>query len=647
MTRRTGRLCRIGMVIGLALELVPSVIADEDRRALSLTWQKEILTIRGAHLPGGAVEVLYIEAYCRRGLTRRDWNQTVIPHKTELVESSPDGRRVRLRSRLEDGVVVEHDIRAGRDEVDFRVVAMNSTGTESQAHWAQPCIRVDRYAGVKREPSSEAYLPRCFLYVDGRPVRMPTTPWARTAVYTPGQVWCPEGVSRDDVNPRPLSSIVPSNGLIGCISADGRELLATAWEPYQELFQGVIVCLHSDFRIGGLKPGQTKTIHGKIYLMPADLPGLLDRYRHDFPEHKAAATPAGEPARKLIEFGWDEPGTGFLVKHLAELERTPFDGCVFHVNARPARGAAASLTWHGWGRRTFTTDDLNRARGDLEAVAATRSRFRHNFLRFNTTPADLDWFDDYSAVIANARLAAGLARAGGCPGILLDTEQYEGKLFDYGKQRDAKRRPWAEYAGQARRRGREVMAAFQEAYPDLTVFLTFGDSLPWKQSGQGKTPLAECSYGLLVPFLDGMIEAARGRTRIVNGHEPSYGYRDAGAFIDARRAIARDAAGLAADRKAYERGRVGRVRVVARLRLAEEGVGRPRPREELLLPGRIRDQPPRGASSSPTSTSGSTPRRPAGGPRRANPSPCRRPTSTRSGVPAGVWPAIERPPIAV
>ena len=28
--------------------------------------------------------------------------------------------------------------------------------------------------------------------------------------------------------------------------------LATAWEPYQELFQGVIVCMHSDFRIGGL-----------------------------------------------------------------------------------------------------------------------------------------------------------------------------------------------------------------------------------------------------------------------------------------------------------------------------------------------------------------------------------------------------------
>ena len=73
------------------------------------------------------------------------------------------------------------------------------------------------------------------------------------------------------------------------------------------------------------------------------------------------------------------------------------------------------------------------------------------------------------------------------PGILLDTEQYQGKLFDYRKQRDAGRRPWAEYAAQARRRGGEVMAAFQEGYPDLTVFLTFGDSLAWKQGATARS----------------------------------------------------------------------------------------------------------------------------------------------------------------
>jgi hypothetical protein len=248
-----------------------------------------MLTIRGEHLPGGEVKVWYLEAYCRPGSTDRDWKETVIPHTTQLLERSPDGRLIHLRCALSDGVVVEHEIRAGRDEVDFRLVATNPTKTASQAHWAQPCIRVAPFTGVEQKPSSEAYLPRCFVMIDGRPTPLPTQPWATRARYTPGQVWCPAHVNRDDVNPRPLSSLVPSDGLIGCHSADGKLILATAWEPYQELFQGVIVCLHSDFRIGGLAPGESKRIRGKLYLVGPDLDALIQRYRTDFPEHRRPA----------------------------------------------------------------------------------------------------------------------------------------------------------------------------------------------------------------------------------------------------------------------------------------------------------------------------------------------------------------------
>jgi hypothetical protein len=130
-------------------------------------------------------------------------------------------------------------------------------------------------------------LPLCFLFLDGRPSRLPTKPWATRARYIPGQVWCPSTVDRNDVNPRPLSPLVPSNGLIGCFSADGSKILATAWEPYQELFQGVIVCLHSDFRIGGLAPGESKRIRGKIYLVTGDVEALAKRYEADFPEQRA------------------------------------------------------------------------------------------------------------------------------------------------------------------------------------------------------------------------------------------------------------------------------------------------------------------------------------------------------------------------
>ena len=88
-------------------------------------------------------------------------------------------------------------------------------------------------------------------------------------------------------NPRPLSPLVPSNGLIGCFSADEKLVFATVWEPYQELFQGVGRCLHSDFRLGGLKPGETKQIRGKIYVVANDVPALLKRYAKDFPEQRA------------------------------------------------------------------------------------------------------------------------------------------------------------------------------------------------------------------------------------------------------------------------------------------------------------------------------------------------------------------------
>jgi hypothetical protein len=223
----------------------------------------------------------------------------------------------------------------------------------------------------------------------------------------------------------------------------------------------------------------------------------------------ACATP-----KKLVEFGWDEPSPAFMRAHLDEMEQTPFDGCVFHID---------NFTWLVWGTKTFTEADVRASLEDLKATPFRR--FTENFLRFNTTPAKIDWFDDHAAVMENARLAAHVAREGKCRGILFDIEQYDGQLFNYRKQRDAASRPWDAYAAQVRRRGREVMEAFQEGYPGLVVFLTFGYSLPWHQS-QGQKPLADCSYGLLAPFMDGLVEAARGGTRIVDGYELSYAYKE-------------------------------------------------------------------------------------------------------------------------
>ncbi|MBI3415593.1 MAG: hypothetical protein HY043_09795 [Verrucomicrobia bacterium] len=188
--------------------------------ALTISWENNFLTIRGEHLPGKEMKVQYLEAYCRPNSQTTDWvKHTVVGHKTALISASPDHRQIKLHCTLTDGVIVDHTITARADEVDFRIVARNPRATRSEAHWAQPCIRVGEFTGTA-----------------------------------------------------------------GCFSADDKMIFATAFEPYQELFQGVATCLHSDFRLGGLQPGETKKVRGKIYFVPNDVPKLLKRYAKDFPE---------------------------------------------------------------------------------------------------------------------------------------------------------------------------------------------------------------------------------------------------------------------------------------------------------------------------------------------------------------------------
>ncbi len=270
------------------LYLLTLLIQDGIGQSPSLTLDYQAphwLVIRGDHLPNSEIRINYMEAYCRAGSTDADWvKHTVIPHKAEPVSLSQEKTLLRLHDRVADGVIADHEIVASKEEVTFRIVAQNPTAVASEIHWAQPCIRLGDFTGFDNKGKDiDDYLPKCFLFIDGKLTRMNAiVPWNRKARYVPGQVWCPKNVPRTDVNPRPLSDIVPSNGLIGCFSKDEKWIFAVAFDPYQELFQGVARCLHSDIRIGGLAPGESKSIYGKIYILPNDVNELLKRYEKDF-----------------------------------------------------------------------------------------------------------------------------------------------------------------------------------------------------------------------------------------------------------------------------------------------------------------------------------------------------------------------------
>ncbi len=246
---------------------------------LRISWEKNYLTVHAPEIPGGQVRVYYLEAYCRSGSRDRKWNLTTIPHRTEKLPDSDD-RTIRLRCRVDGGVEVDHVIAASKGEVSFDVVAVNRGAEYVDAVWVQPCIqRLNAFTGADQQ----TYPARCFIFIDGKQTFLHKARRTEEAVYKGGQVYIPAGIDPADANPRPHSPDVPSNDLVGCVSHDGKWILATAWEPCQELFQGVIVCIHSDFRLGGLKPGETKRAKGRIYVVENDVEALLRRYREDFP----------------------------------------------------------------------------------------------------------------------------------------------------------------------------------------------------------------------------------------------------------------------------------------------------------------------------------------------------------------------------
>ena len=240
------------------------------------------LVIKAPQVPGREIRINYLEAYCRAGSTDADWvKHTMVGHTTATVSAPEGGRELRLHCQVKDGLTVDHLIKAVPDGVTFDLTVKNPTDHLNEAEWAQPCIRLGAFAGAEKEDGTgpDIKLSRAFIFLNGKLTPMPTQPWATTARYTPGQVWCPREVPRTDVNPRPLSTLVPDNGLIGCFSSDGKWIFAVCFDPAQELFQGVAQCLHNDFRIGKVPPGESRRIRGRIWIIPAQPDSLVELHR--------------------------------------------------------------------------------------------------------------------------------------------------------------------------------------------------------------------------------------------------------------------------------------------------------------------------------------------------------------------------------
>jgi len=245
--------------------------------------------------------------------------------------------------------------------------------------------------------------------------------------------------------------------------------------------------------------------------------------------------------KKLIEFGFDVPTPQAMLARRDAFEGGPFDGCVFDIRI-PSGGFA----WNAWGGREWTLDEA------LPAMSALKQcgfrRFRHNFLRICTSP----WTGGADDIIeANCHLAGYIASQLGLAGVVLDCEHYgEAKAWNYPRDGDPKGEGWLHVASCYRALGRCVMAALQSECPAIRVLMPLGYHQPWANSGYGYKPLCQTDYGLLAPFLDGMI-AACSKGKIIDGCEAAYSFRGSALFRDLRRQVTKGIKGWAADPKRY------------------------------------------------------------------------------------------------
>src|SRR3954453_15496142 len=103
----------------LAFILFTTSIQPQARasEALTLELPNNLLTISSPRLPGGRIEIWYLEAFRRKGSTQRDWGKTTLPHHTSLLSSDP--RHLRFRTFVDPDVEVLHEVSSSADEVQF------------------------------------------------------------------------------------------------------------------------------------------------------------------------------------------------------------------------------------------------------------------------------------------------------------------------------------------------------------------------------------------------------------------------------------------------------------------------------------------------------------------------------------------------
>lgn len=256
------------------------------------------------------------------------------------------------------------------------------------------------------------------------------------------------------------------------------------------------------------------------------------------------------PRIKLLEAGWEQPTAVDLRQNLKQMENTPFDGFMLMLRGRDDAGRSILMT-NAFSDVPWKLSWFQSSIDDLKA--AQSSRLTDNFIRLNSNPANVDWFDDagWKEIINHWRIAAEVVKQTGLKGIMLDTEHYTpgASQYDYAAQPQRDQHTFEQYQEKARQRGRELISAVAQVDPKITLFtffmLTEATNIKAAQSTDPQAVLKLAAttnlppandpqaiihrtggYNLGSAFVNGWLDVAPSTMKFVEGCEPGYGYVD-------------------------------------------------------------------------------------------------------------------------
>jgi hypothetical protein len=237
--------------------------------------------------------------------------------------------------------------------------------------------------------------------------------------------------------------------------------------------------------------------------------------------------------KKYIDLsGYAHPNVAFIQENLTEMEANkPFDGIVFKVDPRNGFDSYATPVLLDTRRWSSSSIDFN-------ALANIPwKKFTHNFIRLDTTDGSYspNWFSDtrWNQITANMKLFAKMAKTSKSRGIVFDVEPYGYNPWDYSSS-EYPTKTFQQVYDQVRKRGRQVMNAWQSEYPNITVLNLFGLAIVRAQTEYYGGDQSKAEWGLWGAFIEGMLDVINPDARLIEGNEGSYYYTNAKAFENFR-----------------------------------------------------------------------------------------------------------------